>query len=58
MRYADNKVWIYSRFGQLVFEKAIIKITGGEFKGTTSEEAIILSILMPMETLIIKDGFI
>ena len=30
LRYADNKVWIYSRSGQLVFEKAIIKITGEE----------------------------
>ena len=61
LRYADNKVWIYSRSGQLVFEKAIIKITGEENLRAhhfPKEATIILSILMLMETLIIKDGFI
>ena len=39
LRYADNKVWIYSRSGQLVFEKSNYQNNwGGEFEGTPLPE--------------------
>jgi gliding motility-associated-like protein len=39
LRYTDNKVWIYSRSGQLVFEKSNYQNNwGGEFEGAPLPE--------------------
>ncbi|MBT4825705.1 MAG: gliding motility-associated C-terminal domain-containing protein, partial [Flavobacteriaceae bacterium] len=39
LRYTDNKVWIYSRSGQLVYEKTNYQNNwGGEFEGTPLPE--------------------